>query len=195
MKTAREYQTEINAWSEHNFAYHDEFGYGMLEEVGELAHAELKFKQCIRGHDQPESRHDKRKASVLDALSDIMIFLLDFTGRKGITMSFDPVESKGAIYCKSQSVALGGMAKSCGYIIEYTTRYLQSLQEEQPSEGELAERAMLRSMIQKYSYSLLGWVWHYFRFYGVTPRVQLAETWKEVRKRDWIKFPRNGTDK
>lgn len=67
-------QEEQREWSLQNFGPHspDQPQLGMIEEIGELAHAHLKQLQGIRG--TPEEHY----ASKVDAIADTMIFLADF---------------------------------------------------------------------------------------------------------------------
>jgi NTP pyrophosphatase (non-canonical NTP hydrolase) len=54
---------------------------GLVEEVGELAHAVLKAKQGIRGTPEEHS------AAARDAIGDIVIYLADFCERHGWILS------------------------------------------------------------------------------------------------------------
>lgn len=79
MSDLRVMQQEVTTWSEENFGKQDAMNpyMGMVEELGELSHALLKQKQGIRG------THGKHEADAKDAIGDLMIFLLDFCGKKG----------------------------------------------------------------------------------------------------------------
>lgn len=69
----RRIQEEQRAWSHHNFGDQPSWKplLGVVEEVGELAHAHLKRAQQIRtGEDHT--------TATSDAVGDIMIFLMDF---------------------------------------------------------------------------------------------------------------------
>lgn len=70
---------EIVAWREHNFpnATPDQQFKGIVEEVGELAHADLKAAQGIRGGEDHEA---KRR----DAVVDIFVFLVNYADMHGI---------------------------------------------------------------------------------------------------------------
>jgi NTP pyrophosphatase (non-canonical NTP hydrolase) len=80
----RDTQAEILAWSTKNFgakvpiAYDVSSFLGMVEEVGEIAHAILKMSQGIKG------TRAKHEADVIDGIADLMVFALDFAGRNGI---------------------------------------------------------------------------------------------------------------
>jgi NTP pyrophosphatase (non-canonical NTP hydrolase) len=75
-------QDEVNEWSLRNFgpknpATTHRTLLGVMEEVGELAHARLKEEQGIRG--TPE----EHQAAATDAIGDIVIYLADFCNACG----------------------------------------------------------------------------------------------------------------
>lgn len=73
-------QQERNLWIEHNFPgdslEHSIFG--VVEEVGELAHHFLKRQQGIRGDDT------KHVAGMLDSVADAVIFLAGIPTHLGV---------------------------------------------------------------------------------------------------------------
>jgi NTP pyrophosphatase (non-canonical NTP hydrolase) len=80
-------QNEITEWSQRNFGevpntqipYRISSFLGMVEEIGELAHAMLKMAQGIR-----ETREEHEEA-VKDSIADLLVFTLDFCGRNGMS--------------------------------------------------------------------------------------------------------------
>jgi len=73
------FQDEHRAWLKHNFPNqqaHDAL-LGLIEEVGELAHAHLKAQQSIRG--SQEEHH----SDAIDAIGDIMIYLASYCNTNG----------------------------------------------------------------------------------------------------------------
>jgi len=71
-------------WLEHNFPQqqpHDAL-LGLVEEVGELAHAHLKMEQGIRGMDD-EIRF---RTDAYDAIGDILIYLASYCNTNGFEM-------------------------------------------------------------------------------------------------------------
>jgi NTP pyrophosphatase (non-canonical NTP hydrolase) len=77
-------QSHVGNWSKLNFPDNtplDPF-IGIVEEVGELAHALLKQKQKIRQTDT------NFQGQVEDALGDILIYMLDFAERNGIDLEY-----------------------------------------------------------------------------------------------------------
>jgi NTP pyrophosphatase (non-canonical NTP hydrolase) len=76
-------QAEIFSWQTKNFGdqpAHRSF-LGVVEEVGELAHAILKHEQAIRG--TPEEHVAAKK----DAIGDAMIFLLNYCSAHGYSLA------------------------------------------------------------------------------------------------------------
>ncbi len=81
-------QREHTEWVQHNFpeeTTHQAF-LGMVEEMGELAHAMLKSEQDIRGMSQAAAH-----AAKVDAVGDLVIFLAGFCTMHGIDLQ-DAVE-------------------------------------------------------------------------------------------------------
>ncbi len=74
-------QREQAAWAERNFGKTPSWQplLGAVEELGELAHAHLKTAQKIR----TEENHGAKK---IDAIGDIVIYLVDYCTREGIDM-------------------------------------------------------------------------------------------------------------
>jgi NTP pyrophosphatase (non-canonical NTP hydrolase) len=75
-------QAEHRRWLEHNFPDqqpHDGL-LGMVEEIGELAHAHLKRQQGIRTNED----HD---AAVRDALGDVLIYMLSYCNTNGLDLA------------------------------------------------------------------------------------------------------------
>jgi NTP pyrophosphatase (non-canonical NTP hydrolase) len=74
-------QREVNIWARRNFPKAEPVDplIGLVEELGELAHAHLKRKQGIR------SGPERYKIAAADAIGDIIIYLADYCA----TNSFD----------------------------------------------------------------------------------------------------------
>lgn len=80
MKTFGEIQEESGTWRNLNFPGWTgrQQLFGVIEEVGEFAHAYLKRQQGIRGSEEHHLSNMK------DAIGDIMIYFLGFMTAKGI---------------------------------------------------------------------------------------------------------------
>jgi len=68
-------QREHKEWVEHNFPRNEPYMplLGIMEEVGELSHAHLKFDQEIRGYTR-----SRWEAEAEDAIGDIIIYLASY---------------------------------------------------------------------------------------------------------------------
>lgn len=77
-------QHQVYKWSTYNFPNNEPIDpmIGMVEEIGELAHALLKFKQKIREGYNPQMA----KYELEDAVHDIIIYAADFCARNGINL-------------------------------------------------------------------------------------------------------------
>lgn len=78
-----EFQDDHFQWLSHNFPDqrpHDGL-LGLIEEVGELAHAHLKKDQNIRGYD-----HGQYMIEAKDAVGDIVIYLASYCNTNGINL-------------------------------------------------------------------------------------------------------------
>lgn len=78
----RQLQDEQRPWREYNFPYRDSYYplLGAVEEIGEIAHSYLKWKQAIRG---TASEH---YAKMADGVADAIIFLSDFCSAMGFDL-------------------------------------------------------------------------------------------------------------
>lgn len=91
-------QNEIIQWSERNFGDEPNEAIplrissflGMVEELGEIAHAVLKWTQGIRG------TQEEHKLAVEDGVADLLVFTLDFCARNGM----DAEELLEAVWAK-----------------------------------------------------------------------------------------------
>lgn len=74
-------QREVSEWSKKNFGENPPLWkfLGIVEEVGELAHAELKMLQGIRTDEDHEAKGK-------DAVGDLLVYTADFCARRGWDM-------------------------------------------------------------------------------------------------------------
>jgi len=75
----KQLQEEQRPWVKHNFPGRKPYFplLGVMEEVGELAHAHLKAEQGIRGSTE------ELNAKAQDAIGDIVVFLADYCSANG----------------------------------------------------------------------------------------------------------------
>lgn len=86
MGTILELQREHAKWVDYNFPLNDESQafHGIVEEVGELAHARLKFKQQIRGH--VDGDFAKYRMDLEDSLGDLFIYMMSYCNAANLNL-------------------------------------------------------------------------------------------------------------
>lgn len=86
--TFEQLQKEVGEWSRYNFPRNTNYHplMGIVEEVGELHHARLKYEQNIRG-----MSHEEYIAAQADALGDILIYMADYCARNDVDLQ-DAIE-------------------------------------------------------------------------------------------------------
>lgn len=74
-------QAEVATWAERNFGPRPAWQplVGIMEELGELAHAHLKAAQGIR-------RDEDHEAGARDAVGDIIIYVADYCNAAGLDL-------------------------------------------------------------------------------------------------------------
>jgi len=82
MDCLTDFQNNLKSWLNYNFpdSTSDAQLKGVMEELGELCHADLKTEQNIRGYTE-----EKGKAEIEDAVGDIFIYLINYCNRKQIS--------------------------------------------------------------------------------------------------------------
>jgi len=76
----RKFQEEVIVWADKNFSAQLEYWkpmLGVVEEVGELAHALLKMEQGIRGTEA------ELTDQAMDAIGDTIVYMAHLCGRRG----------------------------------------------------------------------------------------------------------------
>jgi len=177
-------QNEQAVWSEKNFGEQPPTAplLGLIEEVGELAHAVLKRNQGIR---TGENHIEQMK----DAIGDIVIYAADYATRQGfqldaaygLLVGFEDMrnfrdDAGTDAFVFSISLSLGRLCKyhsarvnlGKAETIELQTSYMGALLVQLK---RLCDREDLR--LDKI----------------------IEETWAQVKRRDWKKYPETGLPK
>ena len=167
MKTLQEIQIEQRAWSLKNFGEHPSWHplMGIMEELGELAHAFLKREQGIRG---TREEHD---AAIKDAIGDVMIYLMDFCSCEGVVTTYvasnhDPREAHAALFALQHQ--LGSMTAD-----QFADR-----------SDSLGDRAT----------TFVHTLARFCTTQNLDLLTVVNETWDRVSKRDWTKNKVDGGD-
>lgn len=177
-ETINDIQKALYDWQVYNFGVQDPelCLLGIAEEVGELAHAQLKLEQGIRG--TPAELNAKMR----DAVGDISNYLLNFLSGTGRTASvFDANCHADDLGYKDDKV---GIRKAVLKVSVCSGKLLES-----PNSQEAARelvRALKALCVLK---STDGEAWHnpMWTMYGI-----IRETWNEIRPRDWRLYPKTG---
>lgn len=175
------YQAEILAWATYNFD-NNQPHLGIIEELGEYCHAELKGIQKIRGFDKPE----KVMEAKLDSIVDATVFLLHWSAIHGVKLAtgFLPVTPETAL-----SSALHYAADILALTIEGTVLARSVDPKHDSLDGQV------------YAANRLLYILHYLAeevsgagLPGSRSLPELLEkTWREeVQPRDFRKYPGTG---
>lgn len=103
------FQIAVATWSKKNFPKQERYHplLGLIEEVGELAHAHLKREQRIR----TRKSHIDQKC---DAIGDIVIYLADYCARNNLDLegcvrdAWEKVEKRDWVGDPEEGVQHGG---------------------------------------------------------------------------------------
>jgi NTP pyrophosphatase (non-canonical NTP hydrolase) len=144
--------------------------WGVVEEVGEAAHAILKNIQHIRGYD-----FEKFQADFTDSLADAIIFLCDWCALHQAFFKFKRNE-------------LGPVVEQEKTIMAHVLQCASALFRYPFGEPSLNEGEICSVIAQRLATALECWA----KFYKYDLSLLVAATWPEVRKRNWKQFPKNG---
>ena len=162
MTTLRELAVEIKTWADRNFDHHDP-ALGVIEEIGELAHAVLKRNQKIRQSKPAE----EMQTDIIDAVGDITIYLLHWCAIHAIVP-----HTLGKIYnIRKEREVIAHLANRAGTLVNRRSEDCEQIV------GEMLGllRGFARVFFDK---ELLDDI--------------VVPTWAAVRERNWRKFPING---
>ena len=158
---------EIKIWAERNFptTKPEHCLLGIREGVGELCHAILKEYQGIRKEDFVVSKKD--------AIGDITVYFLDFLNRSQLelpkigTSAIVPVSTLGSTMIETIDIL-------------YATASMFTF--------PIGDMGDVETLITGFILNL----YNLCDFLGYDLIEILNITWNEVKKRDWIAFPKNG---
>lgn len=177
----RDYHARRMAWVAHNFPTTDGGGSvpmletveGVIEEIGELAHCHLKKKQSIRG------THEEHDAGMKDAVGDATVYLWGVTSRM-----------------EDSFVNRGFWVR----VVERATDTNPLFQERvlmlSKSVGEISESVLYRRtqapLFKRQVANFVGDLVAFCNQRGWNYHQIVYDTWNEVEKRDWQRFPKDG---
>ncbi len=178
MLTIAKLQEEQRPWVRHNFGERPPHGplLGLVEEVGELAHSQLKKEQGIRGTSE---EHD---IAMKDAVADITIFFADYCSAVDWDMSdVLHVESfRGLQHNNSRVTWINEPWRLVLRMSKFVGKIAAAFDEHDGQAGRHA------------SYLLFGYLASFCHIHGWDMQAIVEETWRNVSKRDFKQYPRTG---
>lgn len=176
-------QKELHEWQVKNFGKHeddiDRSFTGMVEEIGELAHAILKYKQRIREYGNGAKNFSAKQKfldDITDARGDIVIYGLQLMTEFNIDAQ-DAIEKESYINSNSRYL-LNVIENNAGVLALYTMIYNYT-----NSNIRTTEFVKHPFIIIYYTSKQL------LEEYGIDADVELDKTINKVLKRDWTKKP------
>lgn len=169
MKTETELQLirQVGEWAEKNFGINRKPELGVIEEIGEAAHACLKKMQGIRGYDKEE----KFIEDFTDSLGDCVIFLSDWCAINNAYFQLHNCVRITNPNDLQEDVVLQHLLQAAsGLFIDYSTT----------QEGT---NPIYSSIAQHIVQGLTYWA----NIYGFDLDLIIGATWAKVQKRDWNK--------
>jgi NTP pyrophosphatase (non-canonical NTP hydrolase) len=168
---------ERDKWVAKNFpdSYKTDTLLGVVEELGELAHAHLKSKQGIRG---TQSEHDE---AAKDAIGDLVVYLLGVISYEKIIEYINYEEISANFHLSNgRELALFDLAAEVGGLCSYVS----------PS----GPRGLKETIAYRVNRILaLCSVYCEFRYWNFEDIV--TKTWDHVKQRDWNKHREDGAPK
>lgn len=169
MLNLNQLQQEVKEWSEYNFG--DQSPelplMGLIEEVGELAHAVLKTKQNIRAIET---------GAIEDAVGDIVIYYMDYLSRINFKIPANTKEFYGIDLYQMTIPHIGrAVGMICNGYIYSRYKYLSDW-----TVGHLL--TCLATFCAQYDPP-------------INFEAAVEATWNEVKQRDWKTFPTDGRTK
>jgi hypothetical protein len=155
---------EIGLWAAYNFdAHYPELG--IAEEVGELTHAVLKREQQIRGESLGQTTH-----LIIDSLADATIYALHLAYNYKLILNF----ARELTPLTEEKSILGAMHHTAGAIILNIHHFHSP------------------AVVSVEHSFLLTQLWNFAELQNLNLLIITSQTWLQVSKRDWRKYPQNG---
>lgn len=182
--TWKRLQDEVGRWAQKNFpgapAHHPVLG--LIEELGELAHAHLKTAQGIRGSAEEHALAAK------DAIADSVIYFMDVCARYGLVAE-EVLRSK----TPEEFQATFSIPPPRRQEIFYASKHLAAMADVlERSELEGRQVLTLRSSAKISALSYMSGLAAYCTQRGWSLQNIVDETWLKVRQRDWTKNKADG---
>lgn len=168
---------ERNEWVDRNFpdSYKTDTLLGVIEELGELAHAHLKAKQGIRG---TQKEHDE---AAKDAIGDLVVYLMGVMSYENIAdrIDYEPrLEHIDRAF--GRELALFALASEVGRLSGYIP----------PGGAQAIPETMVFRVEQVLCLCHVYCAYRYWDFEDI-----VTKTWDHVKQRDWNAHREEGAPK
>lgn len=165
---------ERDEWVARNFpdSYKTDTLLGVVEELGELAHAHLKSKQGIRG---TKAEHNE---AAKDAIGDLVVYLLGVISYEKIIEYIDHEQYLNSIHkSNGRELALFDLAAEVGALCSYVS----------PS-GPRGLKETIAYRVNRILALCAAYCAHRYWNFGEI----VTQTWDHVKQRDWNKHREDG---
>lgn len=178
-------QSEVSRWAEKNFPESPPQHqiWGLVEELGELAHAHLKGQQGIRGS------AEKHAAAARDAVADSFIFFMH--GCSSLGWASQELLRSGSPEEFQMTFSVPPGRSPIGYAIKHLAQMIEQLELAEGAATAIEKDAFLfnaRSAALPYLAGLAA----YCTQMNWSLQAILDEVWPVVRQRDWTKNKSTG---
>lgn len=188
-------QEEVGAWAGRNFpgSTDNESFHGVVEEIGELADALIRHQEALDKCDG--DAEDEALDALGDAIGDATVFLADYAGRRGISISSVLAELGLPFATLSQfqdEVSMGAdtlddpvlrLTAAIGDLAHARLKMRQGIRAATAIQLAAERGAVGRIAI---------WLSVLCSREGLDYGVAVDQTWAEVSKRDWVANPETG---
>jgi len=163
---------QLEVWNDYYFGKQPAYRslLGCIEELGELAHAQLKMEQGIRN----VTILDKE-----DAMADFIIYLLNYCNTTNYNLFEEDITTQ---YNKIGTEIYTDNLYSVDCIFRIQTKL---------SNIVLFGNIPKQDNISK----IIAWTIRYCDLEGIDFKQKLFDTWERVKLRNWITYPINGINK
>jgi NTP pyrophosphatase (non-canonical NTP hydrolase) len=179
-------QGEVTRWADKNFpnAPASWQVLGLIEELGELAHAHLKKQQGIRGSSE------KHIAAGRDAIADSVIFLMHACSSLGWNAQ-ELLRTESPLEFQATFAAPSGRSPLI-YAFKNLARVADLLEAAEIAPTPI-EKDVSTSAAKQMTLSYVGGLAAYCSMMGWSMQEIIDEVWPVVRQRDWTKNKVDGT--
>lgn len=161
---------QVGMWANYNFGHMRGPDYGIIEEIGEAAHAVLKRRQKIRGFDLDDVFYDYFN----DALADAVIYLADYCYIHRSFFKFKRNMQHSCVTIEDERKIIAHLLQAISQLFMYDEIMV----------GEKVEQGaqeIYNLIVQRICDGLEYWA----TAYGMDLPTVVTGVWENVKRRDW----------